>query len=196
MTDLSLEKGLKILDPIRTVRVPEHADQYEAILHGLIGDLDSPDTLSVLLCEQVAEAVYWLRRHIDDKEMILYEAIAEEIDKTLGHRTFPNTKSMISVDEVTAIYTRDDPFKDEVVKALKKAGNKTLADCRARAFVLRSKELKLADDLIQRQRLSLGHLQKSLDSIDMKKRLIKRMDLEIAQMEKDLAAIEHESKTN
>ena len=46
------------------------------------------------------------------------------------------------------------------------------------------------DDLIHRQLQNLRHLQKNLDAVDFKKRLVKKLDLEIAQMEKDTLAIE------
>ena len=39
------------------------------------------------------------------------------------------------------------------------------------------------DDLIHRQHQTIRHLQRSIDSIDYKSRLIKRMDLELAALE-------------
>ena len=41
----------------------------------------------------------------------------------------------------------------------------------------------MVDDLIHRQHQTIRHLQRSIDSIDYKSRLIKRMDLELAALE-------------
>ena len=43
--------------------------------------------------------------------------------------------------------------------------------------------VKMVNDLINRQHQTMRHLQRSIDSIDYKSRLIKRMDLELAALE-------------
>ena len=59
----------------------------------------------------------------------------------------------------------------------------TLPDLRVRAFKDAAKHIKMVDDLIHRQHQTMRHLQRSIDSIDYKSRLIKRMDLELAALE-------------
>ena len=44
--------------------------------------------------------------------------------------------------------------------------------------------------MIHRQYQTMRHLQKSIDTVDFKSRLIKRMDLELAELEKKALAIE------
>ena len=61
--------------------------------------------------------------------------------------------------------------------------NLTLSDLRARAFKDSARHIKMVDDLIHRQHQTIRHLQRSIDSIDYKSRLIKRMDLELAALE-------------
>ena len=56
-------------------------------------------------------------------------------------------------------------------------------DLRVRAFKDAAKHIKMVDDLIHRQHQTIRHLQRSIDSIDYKSRLIKRMDLELAALE-------------
>ena len=46
----------------------------------------------------------------------------------------------------------------------------------------------MVDDLIHRQHQTMRHLQRSIDSIDYKSRLIKRMDLELAALESKQSA--------
>jgi len=62
-------------------------------------------------------------------------------------------------------------------------GNLTLSDLRVRAFKDAAKYIKMVDDLIHRQHQTIRHLQRSIDSIDYKSRLIKLMDLELAALE-------------
>ena len=59
----------------------------------------------------------------------------------------------------------------------------TLPDLRIRAFKDAARHIKMVDDLIHRQHHTIRHLQRSIDSIDYKSRLIKRMDLELAALE-------------
>ena len=61
--------------------------------------------------------------------------------------------------------------------------NLTLPDLRARAFKDAARHIKMVDDLIDRQHQTIRHLQRSIDSINYKSRLIKRMDLELAALE-------------
>jgi hypothetical protein len=61
--------------------------------------------------------------------------------------------------------------------------NLTLSDLRAKAFRDAARHIKMVDDLIHRQHQTIRHLQRSIDSIDYKSRLIKRMDLELAALE-------------
>ena len=66
--------------------------------------------------------------------------------------------------------------------------NLTLPDLRARAFKDAARHIKMVDDLIHRQHQTIRHLQRSIDSIDYKSRLIKRMDLELAALESKQSA--------
>ena len=66
--------------------------------------------------------------------------------------------------------------------------NLTLSDLRARAFKDSARHIKMVDDLIHRQHQTIRHLQRSIDSIDYKSRLIKRMDLELAALESKQSA--------
>lgn len=76
---------------------------------------------------------------------------------------------------------------DLIEEALTEA-NLTLADLRARAFKDAARHIKMVDDLIYRQHQTIRRLQRSIDSIDYKSRLIKRMDLELAALESKQSA--------
>lgn len=188
-----LQQSLTILNPIRTVNLQDETGNFESILQGLLSDIETPNTLSVLLCEQIAESIFWMRRHVEDKELILLEATAEQIDRARGGYSRDRT---CTAEDVRRILLGDTELKQEIDTKLESAGMNSVATsfegCRAKAFLSCAKEIRIADDLIQRQMLNIRHLQKSLDAIDVKSRIIKRMDLELKHIEQDLSAIEHD----
>ena len=191
MTEDKLKQSLAILNPIRTVRLKDKTGNFEAILQGLLSDLETPNTLSVLLCEQIAESIFWMRRHVEDKELILLEATAEKID------TARRSDRNYTAEDVKQVLLGDETLKQKINDELKntRASNPVATSfdgCRAKAFLSCAKEVRIADDLIQRQMLNIRHLQRSLDAIDMKSRIIRRMDLELERVERDLTALEHD----
>jgi hypothetical protein len=191
MAEDKLKQSLAILNPIRTVRLKDKTGNFEAILQGLLSDLETPNTLSVLLCEQIAESIFWMRRHVEDKELILLEATAEKID------TARRSDRNYTAEDVKQVLLGDEALKRKINDELKntRASNPVATSfdgCRAKAFLSCAKEVRIADDLIQRQMLNIRHLQRSLDAIDMKSRIIRRMDLELERVERDLTALEHD----
>jgi hypothetical protein len=191
MAEDKLNQSLVILNPIRTVRLKDKTGNFEAILQGLLADLETPNTLSVLLCEQIAESIFWMRRHVEDKELILLEATAEKID------TARRSDRNYTAEDVKQVLLGDETLKQKINDELKntRASNPVATSfdgCRAKAFLSCAKEVRIADDLIQRQMLNIRHLQRSLDAIDMKSRIIRRMDLELERVERDLTALEHD----
>ena len=191
MAEDKLKQSLAILNPIRTVRLKDKTGNFEAILQGLLSDLETPNTLSVLLCEQIAESIFWMRRHVEDKELILLEATAEKID------TARRSDRNYTAEDVKQVLLGDETLKQKINDELKntRVSNPVATSfdgCRAKAFLSCAKEVRIADDLIQRQMLNIRHLQRSLDAIDMKSRIIRRMDLELERVERDLTALEHD----
>lgn len=76
------------------------------------------------------------------------------------------------------------------IEVLLVEGKLTVSDLRARGFKYASKHLKMADELIHRQYQTMRHLQKSIDAVDFKSRIIKRMDLELSDLESKTLAID------
>ena len=197
MAEDKLQQSLAILNPIRTVDLRDKTGNFEAILQGLLSDLETPNTLSVLLCEQIAESIFWMRRHVEDKELILLEATAEKIDK--AQSGFSSDRAY-TAEDIKQVLLGDETLKQKINDELKRASfNSTSTSfdgCRAKAFVSCAKEIRIADDLIQSQMLNIRHLQKSLDAIDIKSRIIKRLDLELKRIERDLTVLEHDPEAN
>ena len=163
--------------------LPDESEaEFQSGLQSLLSELDNPSPLAVALVSQLNECLWWIKRHTVDKELLLHEAMARLLSKA-GSNWMRSGNSKLSV--ALEHYLGRQRAKDEaalIEEALTDA-NLTLSDLRARAFKDAARHIKMVDDLIHRQHQTIRHLQRSIDSIDYKSRLIKRMDLELAALE-------------
>ena len=160
----------------------ESEAEFQSGLQSLLSELDNPSPLAVALVSQLNECLWWIKRHTVDKELLLHEAMARLLFKS-GSNWMPSGNSKLSV--ALEHYLDGIAHKDEaaLIEQALTDGNLTLSDLRVRAFKDAAKYIKMVDDLIHRQHQTIRHLQRSIDSIDYKSRLIKRMDLELAVLE-------------
>ena len=163
--------------------LPDESEaEFQSGLQSLLSELDNPSPLAVALVSQLNESLWWIKRHTVDKELLLYEAMARLLSKAGNHwDTYDNRK----VSEALERYLDGRADKDEStwIDDILAESKLTLSDLRVRAFKDAAKHIKMVDDLIHRQHQTMRHLQRSIDSIDYKSRLIKRMDLELAALE-------------
>ena len=160
----------------------ESGAEFESGLQSLLSELDNPSPLAIALISQLNESLWWIKRHTVDKELLLHEAMARLLSKAGNHwDTYDNRK----VSEALERYLDGRADKDEEawIDEILAETKPTLSDLRVRAFKDAAKHIKMVDDLIHRQHQTIRHLQRSIDSIDYKSRLIKRMDLELAALE-------------
>jgi hypothetical protein len=160
----------------------ESEAEFQSGLQSLLSELENPSPLAVALVSQLNECLWWIRRHTVDKELLLHEAMARILSKA-GSNWIGSGNSTLSV--ALEHYLDGSADKDEVdfIEQTLNEANLTLSDLRARAFKDASRHIKMVDDLIHRQHQTIRHLQRSMDSIDYKSRLIKCMDLELAALE-------------
>ena len=167
----------------------ESESEFQSGLQSLLSELDNPSPLAVALVSQLNESLWWIRRHTKDKELLLHEAMARLLSRE-GSTWMGSGNSALSV--ALEHYLNGSAQKDQgalIEEALIDA-NLTLSDLRAKAFKDAARHIKVVDDLIHRQHQTIRHLQRSIDSIDYKSRLIKRMDLELAALESKQSAKE------
>ena len=160
----------------------ESEAEFQSGLQSLLSELDNSSPLAVALVSQLNESLWWIKRHTVDKELLLHEAMARLLSKAGNHwDTYDNHK----VSEALERYLNGGADKDEAawIDEILAESKLTLSDLRVRAFKDAAKHIKMVDDLIHRQHQTMRHLQRSIDSIDYKSRLIKRMDLELAALE-------------
>ncbi|MDB2559214.1 hypothetical protein N9X65_06160 [Porticoccaceae bacterium] len=163
--------------------LPDESEaEFQSGLQSLLSELDNPSPLAVVLISQLNECLWWIKRHTVDKELLLHEAMARLLSKAGNHwDTYDNRK----ISEVLERYLNGSEDKDEAawIDEILAESKLTLSDLRVRAFKDAADHIKMVDDLIHRQHQTIRHLQRSIDAIDYKSRLIKRMDLELAALE-------------
>ena len=160
----------------------ESKAEFQLGLQSLLAEVDNPSPLAVALVSQLNECLWWIRRHTVDKELLLHEAMARILSKGgIYTETYDNRK----VSEALENYLDGSAGKGEAewIDEILAESKLTLSDLRVRAFKDAARHIKMVDDLIHRQHQTMRHLQRSIDSIDYKSRLIKRMDLELAALE-------------
>ena len=165
----------------------ESEAEFQAGLQSLLSELDNPSPLAVALVSQLNECLWWVKRHTVDKELLLHEAMARLLSKAGTHwDTHDNRK----VSEGLERYLDGSADKDEAawIEDILAKSKLTLSDLRVRAIKDAANHIKMVDDLIHRKHQTIRHLQRSIDSIDYKSRLLKRMDLELVALESKQSA--------
>jgi hypothetical protein len=167
----------------------ESESEFQASLEGLLSELENPSPLNIALVIQLNECLWWIKRHTVDKELLLHEAMARILARANSYiEIYDNHQVSSALENYFAgeVSKSDKKFIDDL---LKKA-ELTVSDLRARGFKDAAKHLKMADELIHRQYQTMRHLQRSIDSVDFKSRLIKSMDLELADLENKALTID------
>jgi hypothetical protein len=182
-------KSIATLLPKPRLLPNESEAEFQSSLQGLLYELDNPSPLNVALVTQLNECLWWIKRHTVDKELLLHESMARILSKAGSYsEVYDNRLVSIALEGFLAGHASqaDKRWIEELLERAKL----TVLDLRARGFKDAAKHIKMADELIHRQYQTMRHLQKSIDSVDFKSRLIKRMDLELAVLENNALAID------
>ena len=182
-------KSIATLLPKPRLLPNESEAEFQSSLQGLLYELDNPSPLNVALVTQLNECLWWIKWHMVDKELLLHESMARILSKAGSYsEVYDNRLVSIALEGFLAGHASqvDKRWIEELLERAKL----TVLDLRARGFMDVAKHIKMADELIHRQYQTMRHLQKSIDSVDFKSRLIKRMDLELAVLENNALAID------
>ena len=166
----------------------ESESEFQASLEGLLSELENPSPLNVALVTQLNECLWWIKRHTVDKELLLHEAMARILSRARDYSDIYDNREVSNALENYFAGNANKNEKKRIEDLLVKA-KLTESGLRTRGFKDASKHLKMADELIHRQYQTMRHLQKSIDAVDFKSRIIKRMDLELSDLESKAQAI-------
>ena len=179
MTDT---KALSKLTSLRTVKMqPKHQQEFDFIFESLITELDTPSAFSIVLTEQIAECLFWLKQHNKDKEEIICFAMGEELVKGMHFRElFIYAEGFTQIIKYIYANTLD---KETEESELFRVFNKTMDErglsldtLRAKAMLARMDKINDLDVVLSRHIQNLRHLQKGLDAFDFKKKMLKRLE--------------------
>jgi len=182
-------KSIATLLPSPRLLPNESEAEFQSSLQGLLSELEKPSPLNVALVTQLNECLWWIKRHTVDKELLLHESMARILSKAGSYsEVYDNRLVSIALEGFLAgnANKKDEQWVNDLLKEAKL----TVSNLRARGFKDAAKHIKMADELIHRQYQTMRHLQKSIDAVDFKSRLIKRMDLELAVLENNALAID------
>jgi hypothetical protein len=182
-------KSITTLLPTPRLLPNESEAEFQSSLQGLLSEFEIPSPLNIALVIQLNECLWWIKRHTVDKELLLHESMAGILTRSAEFpQSYDNRRFSMALEGFLAgnASEEDEQWIDELLNR----AELTVSDLRARGFKGAYKHIKMADDLIHRQYQTMRHLQKSIDSVDFKSRLIKRMDLELAVLENNALAID------
>ena len=167
----------------------ESEAEFQSGLQSLLSELDNPSPLAIALISQLNECLWWIKRHTVDKELLLHESMAKILARA---GTYSEVYDNHLVSTALESFLTGNSNKEEKIwiEAMLVQSKLTVSDLRALGFKAASKYIKMADELIHRQYQTMRHLQRSIDAVDYKSRIIKRMDLELADLEKKTLAID------
>lgn len=175
------DEHLELLNRVRTIHMDEGNFEYEQVLQGPYYELEQPTVLAVLLIEQIAQGFFWIKRHTQDKEALVHSRMIELI-RTFSFKQPGNEPLASLLSDVLSKGLYSEEYK-EFIDDLKTIKGISMEELRSKATSETIDRLKVLDDLIHRHVQNLRHLQKSLDAIDFKKRIVKKMDLELERIE-------------
>jgi len=187
-----LNDPVKILAPFLSsprLLPNESESEFQSNLQGLLSELETPSPLNVALVTQLNECLWWIKRHTVDKGLLLHESMARILARSNSYiEPYENHRISSALESFLAGNASKDNKK--IIDDLLKRAELTVSDLRACGFKDASKHIKMADELIHRQYQTMRHLQRSIDAVDFKSRIIKRMDLELANLENKALAID------
>ena len=182
-------KSITTLLPTPRLLPNESEAEFQSSLQGLLSEFEIISPLNIALVIQLNECLWWIKRHTVDKELLLHESMAGILTRSAEFpQSYDNRRVSMALEGFLAgnASEEDEQWIDELLNR----AELTVSDLRARGFKGAYKHIKMADDLIHRQYQTMRHLQKSIDSVDFKSRLIKRMDLELTVLENNALAID------
>ena len=166
----------------------ESEAEFQSGLQSLLSELDNPSPLAIALISQLNECLWWIKRHTVDKELLLHESMAKILARA-GSYSEVHDNHVVST-ALERFLTGNSSKEEKIwIEAMLVQSKLTVSDLRALGFKAASKYIKMADELIHRQYQTIRHLQRSIDAVEFKSRIIKRMDLELADLEKKALAI-------
>jgi hypothetical protein len=177
-------KGIKLPQSASYSHLPEYKNHVNQIL----ASYDSPEGVLGELVRQMADAMWWVKTYQKDKDHLIVMKMAMLIKSRTDIGIDPEEKALRFFDCLLSSWSgqelepEDQAFLDGAIRA--KGHN--MASLRADAVRRSIKELEVIDRLIERQFKNMRLLMQSYESVRFAPQLLKKMGLEIRQLEQGI----------
>ena len=177
----------------KEINLPQSASysnlpEYKNHVNQILNSYDSPDGVLGELVRQMADAMWWVKTYQKDKDHLIVMKMAMLVKSRTDMGLDPEEKALrffeclLSSWSGQELNSEDQEFLDSAMRS--KGHN--LASLRADAIRRSIKELDVIDRLIERQFKNMRLLMQSYESVRFAPQLLKKMDLEIKQLEQGI----------
>ena len=177
-------KEIKLPQSASYSKLPEYKDHVDQILNSY----DSPEGVLGELVRQMADAMWWVKTYQKDKDHLIVMKMTMLVKSRTDIGIDPEEKALRFFDCLLNAWSgqklnsKDQAFLDSAMRS--KGHN--MASLRADAIRRSIKELEVIDSLIERQFKNMRLLMQSYESVRFAPQLLKKMDLEIRQLEQGI----------
>lgn len=177
-------KEINLLQSASYSNLPEYKDHVDQILKSY----DLPEGVLGELVRQMADAMWWVKTYQKDKDHLIVMKMAmliksrSDLGMDAEEKALRFLESLLSSWSGQVLDADDQAFLDSAMRS--KGHN--MASLRADAVRRSVKELEVIDRLIERQFKNMRLLMQSYESVRFAPQLLKKMDLEIKQLEQGI----------
>ncbi len=164
--------------------LPEYKDHVDQILNSY----DFPEGVLGELVRQMADAIWWVKTYQKDKDHLIVIKMAMLIKSRSDLGMDAEEKALRFFDCLLSSWSGQDLDAEDQAfldSAMRSKGH-NMASLRADAIRRSVKELEVIDRLIERQFKNMRLLMQSYESVRFAPQLLKKMDLEIRQLEQGI----------
>lgn len=174
-------KEIKLPQSASYSNLPEYKDHVDQILNSY----DLPEGVLGELVRQMADAIWWVKTYQKDKDHLTVMKMAmlvksrSDLGMDAEKKALRFFECLLSSWSGQVLDAEDQAFLDSAMRS--KGHN--MASLRAEAIRRSVKELEVIDRLIERQFKNMRLLMQSYESVRFAPQLLKKMSLEIEQLE-------------
>ena len=177
----------------KEINLPQSASysnlsEYKNHVNQILASYDSPDGVLGELVRQMADAMWWVKTYQKDKDHLLVMKMASLVISRHAIDVDAEQKSLRVFDGLLKSWSGQvlDPDDQAFLDSAMRSKGHNMASLRSDAVRRSIKELEVIDRLIERQFKNMRLLMQSYESVRFAPQLLKKMDLEIRQLEQGI----------
>ena len=177
----------------KEIKLPQSASysnlpEYKNHVNQILASYDSPDGVLGELVRQMADAMWWVKTYQKDKDHLLVMKMASLVISRHAIDVDAEQKSLRVFDGLLKSWSGQvlDPDDQAFLDSAMRSKGHNMASLRSDAVRRSIKELEVIDRLIERQFKNMRLLMQSYESVRFAPQLLKKMDLEIKQLEQGI----------